>query len=252
MQTKYPYVPNLRVFDEVLKIIQNNGKVPSEQEIVDELRITKIKREANSTLSILQRIGILDENFELTDIGKRSRLKGQKRREAFSDLLSQHKGFLELLQLLKKHPGDFPKVHVENHLISDEVKSPSARAKIISFFRHLLDFSDQEKLLYEHKKSTPNSFENNIEIDSDIIPNINNPKINQEKTKEFQKNPIESLPNNQKFYEEKKKFDLSHISDKSTLVRQFLTENLHIEINENWDAEKISLLFDRIEKLLKS
>ena len=250
VQKKYPYVPNLRVFDEVLKLICDSGKVPTEEEIKDEKKITNLKREANSTLSVLQRIGIIIDS-NITELGKKLRLKGQIRKDAFNELLQTHSGFSELIDIMRRHPGDFPRDEIENHLLMDDVGSQSARSKIISFFKHLLKSADIEKLLIDKQDTTVERITQN---DNNLIPKINNVKdqIKNISQTDYEKSvDIEDIGIPFKIYG-KNENDQNINSNQKAWIMQFLNENLKIEINENWDIEKIKLLFDRLEKILKT
>jgi len=240
VQKKYPYVPNITVFDKVLKLIYKSGKVPTEQEILDNNEgITKIKREANSTLSVLQRIGIIGDKSNITDLGKKLRLQGPKKKEAYNELLKSHPGFSELIQIMKNFPGDFPRVEIENHLLLDDVGSKSARSKIISFFRYLLKSADIENLLIKSQQI----------INEDKIKDKGKTQnIQIEKKNSFEDFDSENIEKST--YDKDSKLNME---DKQKAWKmQFLKENLSIEINEKWDLEKIKLLFDRLEKILKT
>ena len=249
VQKKYPYIPNQRVFDEVLKLICDSGKVPTEEEIKDEKKITSIYREANSTLSVLQRIGIINGS-NITELGKKLRLKGQIKKDTYNELLESQPGFSELINIMRKHPGDFPRDEIENHLLMNDIGSQSTRSKIISFFKHLLKSADIEKLLLNQQEKTDEKI---ILIDNKLISENNyaRDQITHISQAEYEK-PFNIEDRNKPIKIKEKDGNNKDIKgNHKDWIMQFLNDNLKIEINENWDQEKIKLVFDRLEKILK-
>ncbi|OLS15968.1 MAG: hypothetical protein RBG13Loki_0419 [Promethearchaeota archaeon CR_4] len=260
----YPYVFTMTSFKNMINFIEQTGRGPKNADDFIELGLSSNITDANQCLNVARKFKMMDNEGNLSDIGRKFRLE-KTRKEICKDVLNEN--FSELNKRLQENPGHFPTQQLEEHLINeDKIKSKSVIAKILLMLKELSRGFPQKSVPSKSKQKKTTKSESEIIILENPKEDVNTQSEETKSEKAIahitNENPIEdSLPVNNESEMQGSQLSVDNKSEVPSLqlesnekisdIPYILQQILHIKIDKEWDDAKINLVFDRVEALLK-